>query len=206
MGFYRQRILPHIIEWVMNGKAFSEQRQRILEHLQGEVLEIGFGTGLNLPFYPPTVKEIIAVDAVEFDRKYLESHRKASSPVVHLIQSRGETLPLNDQSVDHVVTTWTLCSVDNPAQVLSEIKRVLKPGGTYVFVEHGKSSERHIAKLQDWLTPIQKRIGGGCHLNREIDKIIFNSGLKVKHLEQFYMKGMKVGTYLYFGETKKDVD
>jgi len=195
-------VIPHLIEWVMDGESFREQRQRALKNLRGTVLEIGFGTGLNLPFYPPTVKELIAVDAVEFDHKFLESHRQKNSPVVHFIRSPGEALPLKDQSVDNVVTTWTLCSVDDPVRVLSEIKRVLKPGGTYTFVEHGRSYERHIAKLQDWLTPMQKCISGGCHLNRNIDKIVASSGLKIEHLEQFYMKGLKVGTYLYFGEAK----
>lgn len=203
MNFYRQKVLPYLIELMMDADAFREQRQRALKTLNGKVLEIGFGTGLNLPFYPPGVKEIIAVDSVEFSKKYLESHKKPDSPLVKFIHSPGETLPIENQSIDHVVTTWTLCSVDDPIQVLSEIRRVLKPGGTYTFVEHGRSSEPLVARLQDWLTPIQKCIGGGCHLNRRIDKIISESGLHIESLENYYMKGPKVGTYLYFGQARK---
>ena len=203
MGFYRQKVLPHLLEWTMDRDPFRELRRRALGELDGRVLEIGFGTGLNLPFYPSGVTELLALDAMEFDKKYLESRRSSACPPLRFIHSPGERIPLEDRSVDYVVTTWTLCSVDDPDKVLSEAKRVLKPGGRYVFVEHGKSPEPFVSKLQDWLTPVQQRIGGGCRLNRKMDEIVARSGLDPEQLDRFYMKGPKIGAYIYLGHARK---
>jgi ubiquinone/menaquinone biosynthesis C-methylase UbiE len=190
------------MNFMMDRESFRDLRRQALKDLDGVVLEIGFGTGLNLPVYPKAVQKIIAVDPADFSNRYLvENHE--TGPSIEFIKAPGEALPIENDSVDHVVTTWTLCSVKNPSQVLSEIRRVLKPGGTYVFVEHGKSPEQHIAKLQDWLTPVQKCIGQGCHLNRKIDDIISHSSLHLEKIENLYMKGPKIAAYLYIGIARK---
>ena len=203
MGFYKQQIIPRLMNLAMDSEPFHKVRKRALKNLDGTVLEIGFGTGLNLPFYPQAVKKIIAIDSVEFDSKYINAHKIANGPSVHFIHCPGESLPLRANSVDHVVTTWTLCSVQDPLKILAEINRVLKSGGTYVFVEHGKSPEPFIAVIQNCLTPIHKRCGGGCHLNCSMNKIIAQSALRIKKCNHFYMKGLKFRSYLYVGLARK---
>ncbi len=202
MGIYRERIFPILMNFVMDRSSFRDLRKKALKELDGVVLEIGFGTGPNLPFYPPTVQKVIATDPENFQKSI-----PASTPAPHLpvevVQAPGERLPIESESVDHAVTTWTLCSVHDPARVLSEISRVLKPGGSYVFVEHGRAPSPFTSKLQDWLTPIQRRVGCGCNLNRRIDAIIRESPLKIECMENLYMDGPKIASYLYIGRARK---
>lgn len=140
MELFRERVFQFLLNSVVGRDSFGELRKKALKDLDGAVLEIGFGTSLNLPYYPQAVRKITAIDPERFQKRYMKTN-SATSPSVEFIQAPGEALPLDSQSVDQVVTTWTLCSVKDPSQVLSEIERVLKPGGTHVFVEHGRAPQ-----------------------------------------------------------------
>lgn len=200
MGFYTDRILPWGIDLCMRGEDFSRFRKQYLAPAQGDVLEVGFGSGLNLPHYPDTVKKLWALDPSRLGRKLARKRLAAVTfPVEFIDLAEGERIPLDNESVDCVVTTWTLCTIPNVSAALQEFKRVLKPGGQYIFLEHGLSPEENIARWQNRLNPIQKCFAGGCHLNRKIDDLIRASGLKIKTLENFYFPCPKIAGYMYAG-------
>jgi ubiquinone/menaquinone biosynthesis C-methylase UbiE len=202
MGFYENHILPHLINLAMSKRDLLPHRERLIAAAEGRVLEIGIGSGLNLPFYPPQAREIIGLDpSSPLLAMSREAARRSSSPV-RFVEASAEEIPLDDKSVDTVVTTWTLCSIPAAHQALSEMKRVLKPGGRLLFVEHGLSPDPKVRKWQDWLTPAWKRIGGGCHLNRPIRTLIENAGFRITELETGYIKGPKPMTYLYHGRAR----
>jgi ubiquinone/menaquinone biosynthesis C-methylase UbiE len=199
VSFYADRILPRIIDVVLRRGEFSEMRERVAGGLSGDVLEVGFGSGLNVPHYPPEVKRVLAVDPATLGRK-LAAERVAESGVpVEYVGLDGEHLPLEDDSVDHALTTWTLCSIPDVARALAEIRRVLRPGGSLHFLEHGRSPHAKVARWQDRLTPLNRRLAGGCHLNRSIDELIARSGLEIARLDNYYVRGPKVPGYMYEG-------
>jgi ubiquinone/menaquinone biosynthesis C-methylase UbiE len=199
MGYYDERILPRLTDRVMRRRELTEIRARVAADLDGEVLEVGFGSGLNVPHYPPTVTRVLAVDPATLGRK-LAANRVAASPVpVDYIGLDGQTLPLDSASVDHVLTTWTLCTIPDVERALEEIRRVLRPGGTFHFVEHGRSPDPAVARWQDRLTPLQRRVAGGCHLNRPIQDLVTSSGLALTRIENYYAKGPKSLGYMYEG-------
>lgn len=203
MGFYEEKVLPWGIDLCMRGEDFSKFRKQYLVPARGDVLEVGFGTGLNLPHYPDTVDRLWALDPSKLGRKLARKRLAAAKFPVEFIDLEGERIPLNDGSVDTVVTTWTLCTIPNVAGALQEIKRVLKPGGRYVFLEHGLSPEENVARWQNRLNPIQKCLAGGCHLNRKIDALIEASGLKIETLETFEFPCPKIWGYMYAGVAVK---
>lgn len=186
MGFYSNHIFPRLVEWSLGGGIVRDQRLATLAPLHGQVLEIGFGTGMNLPCYPPKVTGLTAIDteAMLPDRV---AGRIASAhvPVERLKLDAGGRLPFEDESFDGVVTTFTLCSITEVAAALAEIRRVLKPEGEYVFLEHGRSDDPRIARRQDRFNPITKLIGCGCNMNRPIDKLISAAGLRITRLDRF---------------------
>ena len=190
MGFYGDHIFPRLMEWVMAGEEFQRLRQALLTSTQGEVLELGIGTGLNLLHYPETVRNLYAVDlAVLLPKTVLA--RSACLPFpVHIEQGTAEAMTYADRRFDYVVSTWTLCTILDPVQALREAARVLKPGGHFLFLEHGRSKDQKIAAWQDRLNPIQNVIGCGCNLNRQIDRLITQSGLTIAHLDRFSMPGV----------------
>lgn len=201
MGFYEEQILPRGIDWVMRGEEFSKLRKKYLSDVAGDVLEVGFGSGLNLPHYPDEVSRLWALDPASLGRK-LASDRlsKVSFPIefIDLIDNR---IALEDEVADAVVTTWTLCTIPDVVLALSEIKRVLKPGGQYFFLEHGLSPDKSVARWQNLWNPMQKFIAGGCHVNRAIDQLITSSGLSISQMDNFYFpEGPKVMGYLYAGK------
>lgn len=190
MGFYGDHIFPRLMEWVMAGEEFQRLRQRLLAVTQGEVLELGIGTGLNLLHYPETVRNLYAVDPTVLLPKTVLA-RSASLPFpVHIEQGAAEAMTHANQYFDYVVSTWTLCTIPNPVQALQEVARVLKPGGHFLFLEHGRSEDQKIAAWQDRLNPIQNVVGCGCHLNRQIDRLITQSGLSIAHLDRFSMQSV----------------
>ena len=199
MGVYGDQILPRVINWFMAGSDFAPHRKECLEGVLGDVLEIGFGSGLNLPHYPPEVRKLYALDPATLGRRLAEARIAACPFPVEFVGLYGEAIPLNDATVDSVVSTWTLCTVPDVGKALREIRRVLRPGGRFHFVEHGRSPEEKIARWQDRVTPFQKLVGGGCHLNRKIDALVLKAGFEIERLENVYMKGPKIGTYLYKG-------
>lgn len=203
MGFYVDRILPRITDVALSGKEFDRLRARVCAGLSGEVVEVGFGSGRNVPHYPSNVDRVKAVDPATFGRR-LAGKRLASSTVpVEFIGLDGEELPLEDTSIDHVLTTWTLCTIPDVDRALAEMRRVLRPGGAVHFVEHGRSPDPKIARWQDRLNPIQERLFGGCHLNRPIDELLERAGLVVSPLETFYARGPKPFGYLFEGVATK---
>jgi ubiquinone/menaquinone biosynthesis C-methylase UbiE len=199
VGFYGEHVLPRVVDIALSGKAFRRARERVASELEGEVLEVGFGSGRNVPFYPAAVAHVHAVDPALVGRK-LAAKRLAASPIpVEFVGLDGERLPLEDASVDHVLTTWTLCTIPDVDRALGEIRRVLRPGGTLHFVEHGRSPDAKVRRRQDLLTPLQRRIGGGCHLNRPIDTLIADAGLRLERLDNYYVPGPKALAYMYEG-------
>lgn len=203
MGFYGEQVLPRLIDVVMRGADFDEIRARVADGLRGEVLEVGFGSGLNVPHYPAAVTRVRAVDPATVGRR-LAANRLAASPVpVEFVGLDGQRLPVDSASVDHVLVTWTLCSIPDVGRALEEIRRVLKPGGTLHFAEHGRAPDPGVARWQDRLTPIQRRLFGGCHLNRPIDQLISAAGLDLTSLDTGYLPGPKVLGYLYEGVATK---
>ncbi|WP_374666362.1 class I SAM-dependent methyltransferase [Acinetobacter sp.] len=188
--FYRQHIFPHLLNQVMQTPSLMDKRRELLLPVSGEVLEIGFGTGLNLPFYQQ-VNTLYALEPNP-DIYHLAAQRVHETPFeVQHIQARAEKLPFADQSLDHIVSTWTLCSIANLELALNEVYRVLKAGGTLHLVEHVLHNDnRTIQRLQNLLTPIQKRAADGCHLNRNIERAIINAGLELEECRYFDAAGI----------------
>ena len=203
MGFYAKHILPRAEDLVMRGEEFGRLRARVAAGLAGEVLEIGFGSGLNVPYYPPAVKRVRAVDPATVGRKLAARRVAASTVPVEYIGLDAQSLPLADASVDHVLSTWTMCSIPDVAQALAEIRRVLRPGGALHFVEHGRSPDEKVARRQNRLTPVQRRVAGGCHLNRPIDRLLLESGLELTRLDNYYLRERSALGYMFEGVATK---
>jgi ubiquinone/menaquinone biosynthesis C-methylase UbiE len=203
MGIYQDQFLPRFTNKVMNRRDLQPIRDRVCAGLDGEVLEIGFGSGLNVPHYPPAVTRVRAVDPATLGRR-LAAARVAASPVqVEYVGLDGQAIPLDPASIDHVVSTWTLCTIPDVERALGEVRRVLRPGGSLHFVEHGLSPDARVARWQDRLTPLQRLVAGGCHLNRPIDRIIAGSGLELAGLKNYYVEGPKSMGYSFEGRAVK---
>ncbi len=203
MGFYRDEIVPRINNAVMSSGEFSRIRKRVAADLHGDVLEVGFGSGLNVPHYPPAVSRVLAVDPATVGRKLAAKRIAASPAAVEWVGLDGQQIPLESASVDHVLTTWTLCTIPDVHGALREIRRVLRSGGSLHFVEHGRSPDRSVARWQDRLTPLQRRLAGGCHLNRPIDQLLADSGLEIARLDNYYASGPKTFSYMFEGIANK---
>jgi ubiquinone/menaquinone biosynthesis C-methylase UbiE len=187
MKLYSEYIFPRFMDWVMGGEVFQRLRAEVVKDARGKVLEIGFGTGLNLPHYPTNISHLSMVDSTLLlpDRVGERTARMAFP--LHVERVTAEALPYPDQQFDSVVSTWTLCTISDAPKALQEVRRVLKPTGIFLFLEHGRSDNARTAAWQDRLNPIQKVIGCGCNLNRPIDQLIKNSGLHILLLNRFQM-------------------
>jgi ubiquinone/menaquinone biosynthesis C-methylase UbiE len=203
MGIYANQVLPRLVDLVMRRREFIEIRERVAADLDGEVLEVGFGSGLNVPHYPPRVTRVLAVDPATLGRKLAARRVAASRVPIDYVGLDGQRLPLESAGIDHVLTTWTLCTIPDVERALTEIARVLRPGGTLRFVEHGRSPDPGVARWQDRLTPMQRRVAGGCHLNRPIQELIARSGLTLTRVDNYYAKGPKPFDYMYEGTAAK---
>ncbi|VEP15630.1 Methyltransferase type 11 [Hyella patelloides LEGE 07179] len=204
MGFYSENIFPYLLDWSLSDPNLAVHRQEILADVKGEVLEIGFGTGLNLSYYPESLKNIVTVEVNSQVNKLAQKRLQSSNITVDCRVLNGENLPMADNTFDSVVSTFTLCSIANVEQALTEVYRVLKSGGNFFFVEHGLSNEPTIQVWQNRLTPIQKAIAGGCHLNRNIKQIVENQFDTVSLKELYADNSPKIAAYLYKGiATKK---
>jgi ubiquinone/menaquinone biosynthesis C-methylase UbiE len=203
LGIYGSLILPRLINMAMRNIRLASFRKQTIGVAQGLVLEIGVGSGLNLPIYRPPVNRVFGIDpSPELLHRASKRLPDACIPV-SLVRASAEQLPFNDAAFDTLVMTWTLCSIPNPIAALDEMRRVLKPGGRFLFVEHGLSPEARIAGWQRWLTPCWKRIGGGCHLDRKMDDLIRAADFRVDALETGYIKGPKPWTFMYQGAATK---
>ncbi|MGH9031120.1 MAG: class I SAM-dependent methyltransferase [Acidimicrobiia bacterium] len=203
MGFYEARILPYLVDVVLSGREFARLRARVTADLEGEVLEVGFGSGRNVPHYPRAVTRVRAVDPAIVGRK-LAAKRVAASPIpVEYVGLDGQTLPVESESIDHVLTTWTLCTIPDVRRALLEIRRVLRPGGALHFLEHGRSPDPRVSRWQDRITPINRRVAGGCHPNRPIDALVADADLEVTRLDNYSVRGPKALGYMYEGAARK---
>jgi ubiquinone/menaquinone biosynthesis C-methylase UbiE len=204
MSLYREHVLPWLIDLSMRQSRLAPYRSRVVSAASGRVLEIGIGSGLNLPFYGNSVRQIIGIEP---SAKLLHMARAASqrtSMPLSLIEGSAEAIPIDDRSIDTVVTTWTMCSIPVLEGALQEIRRVLKPGGRLLFVEHGRAPEPRVRWFQDHLTPVWKRFAGGCHLNRAIEDMVGRAGFRIEHLDKGYMRGPKAMTFMYEGSARPE--
>lgn len=199
MSFYRDRVLPHLIDFAMRSRELKPYRERVVARAEGRVLEIGIGSGLNLPFYGSRVDEVIGLEPAAPLLAMAQSAAGRGRRPVTFIAGSAESIPMSDASVDTIVTTWTLCSIADAIGALKEMRRVLKASGQLLFVEHGLAPERDVQKWQNRLTPLWKKIGGGCHLNRPISTLIERGGFGITQLDTGYTKGPKPMTYLFEG-------
>jgi ubiquinone/menaquinone biosynthesis C-methylase UbiE len=199
MGWYARYVLPKLIDAACSQKPMRALRQRYVPRARGDVLEIGIGSGLNLPHYGPAVTAITGLDpSPELNALALE--RAAALPVpVAVLPASGEAIPAEDARFDTIVCTWTLCSIPNVYAALREMRRVLKPGGELLFIEHGHAPDVGVARWQRRLEPLWKRIGGGCHLSRKADELIGDAGFVVKELDTGYEPGPRFAAFMYHG-------
>lgn len=200
MGFYQDRIVPHLVNLSMRNSRMAPYRERIVAHAEGRVLEIGVGSGENLPLYTNRANEIVGVEP--HPRLLAMASVKPSRVRTKLIEGSAESIPLDDSCVDTVVTTWTLCTIPDVARSLQEMRRVLRPGGHLLFVEHGLSPDQDVRKWQNRLNPIWKKIAGGCQLNRPIADLIEAAGFSISHLDKGYMQGPRPMTFMYEGAAR----
>ena len=203
MGFYDDRVLPYLLNLAMRNKDLEAYRRRLVPAAAGRVLEIGIGSGLNLPFYGPGVAEVIGLDPSASLLRMAGGQAARSGIGVRLLGGSAEAIPLEDASFDTVLTTWTLCSIHDADAALAEIRRVLKPTGNLLFVEHGSAPDVGVARWQKRLTPLWKPIAGGCHLNRPIEALIRRAGFEIPDLHAGYMAGPRPFTFMYEGRASK---
>lgn len=205
MGFYTDRLLPHLLHLAMRAPPIAKLRQRVVPAARGRVLELGMGSGLNLPLYGPEVERVVGVDPSE--RLLAMARRAAEESPLSLAFEAGsaEALPFEAGSFDTVVSTWTLCSIPDAAKALAEARRVLAPGGRLLFIEHGLAPESSVARWQDRLNPLWRRCAGGCNMNRAVDQLVRSAGFAFETLETGYLvSGPRPLTYHYTGAARPD--
>lgn len=204
MGFYSRRIFPFLLDLTLGRKEIAALRRGLLAGIHGRVLEIGIGSGLNLPCYPPSIKQITAVDVNPGMGRRAAKRMKESGIEVDLKILNGERLPFDDASFEAVVVTFTLCSIPDVSRALKEMRRVLKPGGRLYFLEHGLSPEPGVARWQKRLNPLQKKLGDGCHLDRDIRALIGSAPFEILECRNFYLdKAPRTHGYLSLGVAEK---
>jgi ubiquinone/menaquinone biosynthesis C-methylase UbiE len=202
MPFWNEQVVPRFTDKMLGSSAVMELRRGAVDALAGEVVEIGFGSGLNVPLYPPEVTRVYAVDPSAVGRKLSQERVDASPVPVDFVGLDGAQLPLDDASVDAALSTFTLCTIPDVTRALSEVLRVLRPGGTFHFLEHGLSPDPAVARKQHRFNGIQQRLAGGCHLDRPIDALVREAGFAVSELTHDHMPGPKFMLpwgYLYEG-------
>ena len=200
---YDAHILPHLIDVAMRAPMASREREQLIPQAHGTVLEIGVGSGLNMPYYASDVTRLLALEPhAKLRAKAGRKAEKTAFPV-EFIALKGEELDLETASVDTIVTTWTLCSIADAKKALAGMFRVLKPGGRLLFVEHGRAPTERLAKWQDRLTPAWSCFAGGCKLNRRPDELIAQAGFAIEQMDQGYLDGPKLLTYHYKGVARR---
>jgi ubiquinone/menaquinone biosynthesis C-methylase UbiE len=200
LGFYAKYLLPRIIDRGMRNKETARLRAEWVPRARGEVLEVGIGSGLNLPFYSSDVQRLYGVDpSTELQEMARRRAETAPVKVEFLSQSAEQRIPLASASIDTAVVTWSLCSIPNASQALQQVRRVLKADGRLIFLEHGRAPDPGVVEWQDRITPFWKRVGGGCHLNRKIDELITTAGFHIVEMKTGYLPGPRLMTYTYQG-------
>jgi ubiquinone/menaquinone biosynthesis C-methylase UbiE len=189
MGFYGDRVVPRIVDFACGMKSMNPHRERVCAGLSGRVVEIGFGSGLNVPHYPSTVESVTAVEPADVGWKLAQKRLAAATVPVQRSGLDGQSLPFADDSFDAALVTWTLCTIPDPSIALGELRRVLVPGGRLHFVEHGLAPDAGVQRWQRRFEPVQKRIAGGCHLTRPVKRMLTDAGFELTEVEEFYDKG-----------------
>ena len=202
-NLYDRFVLPTLINWAMTSGEAMQFRALHVPKARGGVLEIGIGSGLNLPFYTNEVTRLYGVDPSAELLTMAKPRAAAARFPVELLQCAADRIPLADASIDTVLVTWALCSILDPVDALREMRRILKPGGTLIFVEHGLSADAGVRKWQNRLTPVWRRFAGGCHLNRKIDDLVREAGFTVTDLRTEYARGPRVFTFIFEGCARK---
>jgi ubiquinone/menaquinone biosynthesis C-methylase UbiE len=202
MGFYQRRIVPHLTNLAMRQSQLLPFRRQVVGAAEGRVLEIGVGSGLNFPHYGASVSSVIGLDPSSELLRMARPRASNAAVPVSLLDASAEAIPLDAASVDTVVTTWTLCTVPNARLALAEMRRVLRPGGALLFVEHGRAPEQGVARWQDRLDPLWSRLAGGCHLNRKMDDLMTDAGFRIEALRHARLPGPRTHTFFYEGRAR----
>jgi ubiquinone/menaquinone biosynthesis C-methylase UbiE len=204
MGFYQDQLLPRLQNKVMDRKDLREVRARVCSELAGDVVEVGFGTGLNARYYPETVRRIAAVEPSTLCMRIAEPRIAATSAKVELAGLTGEKLDLPSEEFDAALSTWTLCTIPDVDAAVREIRRVLKPGGKFHFVEHGQAPDAEVARWQARIEPPWKHIAGGCHVTRRISELVERAGFQIDGMQTYYISGEpKIFGYTFEGVATK---
>lgn len=199
MGLYREYVLPVLVDATCGSAALRSFREQVVEGLRGEVLEIGFGSGLNVPHYPPEVRLVFAVEPAHRARRMAEERVLASHAQVHHVGLDGARIPLPDASCDSALSTFTLCTIPDVEAALAEVRRLLRPGGTFHFLEHGLSPDARVARAQRWLEPVQRRVADGCHLTRDPAALVRDAGFSLRSVDSRYGLGPSPWSWLTLG-------
>jgi len=200
MSWYEEKVLPRLINVACSSKPAHKQREKIVPRASGDVLEIGFGSGLNLAHYDSSkVRRIWGLEPSEGMRKLAANPIAESGLDVELIDLPGEEVPLDDNSVDTVLITFTLCTIPEVATALDGMRRVLKPGGQLLFSEHGKAPDANVVKWQERMNPVWKKFSGGCNMNRDIPALLDAAGFEIQDDNRMYVPGLKSLSYMYWG-------
>jgi ubiquinone/menaquinone biosynthesis C-methylase UbiE len=203
MSFYDDRVLPHIINFACSAKPNQKQREKVVPLAEGDVLEIGFGSGLNLPFYDSSkVRKIWGLEPSEGMRRKAQAMLNESELDVELIDLPGESIPLESNSVDTVLVTYSLCTIPDALAALEGMRRVLKPGGSLIYCEHGIAPDENVRRWQNRMDSAWGRISGGCHMNRDIPDLITQSGFEITNDERMYIPGVKALCYNFWGQAR----
>jgi ubiquinone/menaquinone biosynthesis C-methylase UbiE len=202
VNFYEQWILPRLLDLALRNKEATRYRTRLVPHARGATVEVGVGSGLNLPFYGEQVERLVAVDPSEELLRMARKRARGMALPIEFIAHTGEALPLADASVDTAVFTFTLCTIPDPLKALREARRVLKPSGELLFAEHGLAPDEGVQRWQRRLNPLWRRIAGGCNLDRKIDELIGAAGFRLAGLQSEYAKGPRPMSYVYSGRAR----
>jgi ubiquinone/menaquinone biosynthesis C-methylase UbiE len=200
MGIYNDRVVPLLVELAMRRADLEPYRRRLLAQANGHVLEIGVGAGANLPFYTTHAADVVGIEP--HPRLIAKAAQGRAAIPAKMVAGSAEELPFDDRCIDTVVTTFTLCSIPDAAKALREMRRVLKPSGQLLFVEHGLAPEEKVRRWQHRLTPLWRRFAGGCHLDRPIARLVEDAGFAMGPMSTGYMPGPKVMTFLYEGSAR----
>jgi len=206
MGIYEKYFLPHFINCACGTKPIMKQREKVVPHATGTVLEIGIGTGRNLGYYDSNkVSRLIGLDPSEESWKLARKRAEGIAFPLEFIGLPGEQIPLDDDSVDTVVVTFSLCTIPDPVSALQGMRRVLKPGGKLLFAEHGRAPDAGVQRWQDRINPLWKTIAGGCHLNRDIPALLDAGGFSISQLDTMYLPGTpRIAGFSYWGAAHAD--
>jgi ubiquinone/menaquinone biosynthesis C-methylase UbiE len=199
VGLYNNYVVPYLVRISMHDATFMPYRCRLVPTASGRVVEIGVGSGANLPLYTRQADRVIALDPSPRLLSMAHQAARDAAVPVELLEASAENLPVADKSIDTVVMTWTLCSIPDASRALREIRRVLNDSGRLLFVEHGRSPDANVSRWQDRLTPLWRHLAGGCRLNRPVRALIEEAGFRLERIDTGYMKGPKPMTFMYEG-------